>query len=137
MYCKNCGAEINNNAVVCVKCGVPVIPVKNSYNGSKELAPKRTAAFVCGLLGFLFWAIPVVGLALSCIGVALASKSTKLTRKNPDRYDGIGLVTAGKVLGIIGIVIGILCLIWTIIVGIALGDGLFTWFELIEDTLNL
>ena len=46
MYCKNCGAEINDNAVVCVKCGVPVIPVKNSYNGSKELAPKRTAAFV-------------------------------------------------------------------------------------------
>ena len=64
MYCKNCGAEINDNAVVCVKCGVPVIPVKNSYNGSKELAPKRTAAFVCGLLGFLFWAIPVVGLGV-------------------------------------------------------------------------
>ncbi len=24
MFCKNCGAEINDNAVVCVKCGVQV-----------------------------------------------------------------------------------------------------------------
>ena len=24
MYCSNCGAEINDNAVVCVKCGCAV-----------------------------------------------------------------------------------------------------------------
>ena len=24
MYCKNCGAELNENAVVCTKCGVLV-----------------------------------------------------------------------------------------------------------------
>lgn len=137
MFCKNCGAEIDDKAVVCIKCGVPTAPVKSTYGGPKEPAPKRTAAFVCGLLGFLFWAIPVVGLALSCMGVVFASKSAKLTRENPEHYDGTGLVTAGKVLGIIGMVIGIACLIWTLVVGIAMGEGLFEWFELFEDTLNL
>lgn len=48
MYCKNCGAEINDNAVVCVKCGVPVIPVKNSYNDwnkkYSQLFPMRIVA---------------------------------------------------------------------------------------------
>ena len=24
MYCRNCGNEMNNEAIVCVKCGVPV-----------------------------------------------------------------------------------------------------------------
>ena len=26
-YCQNCGAEINDNAVVCVKCGCSIKPV--------------------------------------------------------------------------------------------------------------
>ena len=29
MYCKNCGAEIDDNAVVCVKCGVLVADISN------------------------------------------------------------------------------------------------------------
>ena len=27
MFCQNCGAQINDKAVVCVKCGVAVVPV--------------------------------------------------------------------------------------------------------------
>ena len=42
MYCKNCGAEIPDNAVICVKCGVPVIPV--------EQAAKSPYSFVAALL---------------------------------------------------------------------------------------
>ena len=42
MYCKNCGAEIPDNAVICVKCGVPVIPV--------EQAAKSPSSFVAALL---------------------------------------------------------------------------------------
>ena len=32
MFCQNCGAEINDNAVVCVKCGCAVNGGKNSEN---------------------------------------------------------------------------------------------------------
>ena len=42
MYCKNCGAEIPDNAVICVKCGVPVIP--------DEQAAKSPYSFVAALL---------------------------------------------------------------------------------------
>ena len=36
MYCKNCGAEIDDNAVICVKCGVPVSGNKRNVNQSDE-----------------------------------------------------------------------------------------------------
>ena len=39
MYCSNCGAQINDNAVVCVKCGCAVnspAPVYVNANGSSK-----------------------------------------------------------------------------------------------------
>ena len=37
MYCSNCGAEINDNAVVCVKCGCAVNQPKQAVlNGSSK-----------------------------------------------------------------------------------------------------
>ena len=42
MYCKNCGAEIPDNAVICVKCGVSVVPI--------EQAAKSPCSFVGALL---------------------------------------------------------------------------------------
>lgn len=42
MYCKECGAEINDKAVVCVKCGCSV-KNDNNWSGSasaEELADK-------------------------------------------------------------------------------------------------
>ena len=35
-YCSNCGAEINENAVVCVKCGAAVQNVNNSLQNSNS-----------------------------------------------------------------------------------------------------
>lgn len=32
MFCQNCGAEINDNAVVCVKCGCAVNNTRKSEN---------------------------------------------------------------------------------------------------------
>ena len=46
MYCKNCGAVIPDNAVICVKCGVPVIPL--------EQAAKSPYSFVAALLLCIF-----------------------------------------------------------------------------------
>lgn len=35
MYCKNCGEEIDDRAVVCIKCGVPteIHPVNDEFSG--------------------------------------------------------------------------------------------------------
>lgn len=37
MYCTNCGAEINDNAVVCVKCGCSVS--NSNSNNNQKVAP--------------------------------------------------------------------------------------------------
>ncbi|MGL4623921.1 MAG: zinc-ribbon domain-containing protein [Culicoidibacterales bacterium] len=53
MYCKNCGKEIDDNAVVCVNCGVAT--------GNGTVAEKDNGGFGWGLLGCC---IPIVGLVL-------------------------------------------------------------------------
>lgn len=54
MFCKNCGAEIDDKAVVCPKCGVAQ---SNIPQASQNDAPNIGFAF----LSFL---IPIVGLVL-------------------------------------------------------------------------
>lgn len=54
MYCKNCGAEVNDNADTCLSCGSAVIRADENDKGG----------FGWGLLGFL---IPIVGLILYLI----------------------------------------------------------------------
>jgi TM2 domain-containing membrane protein YozV len=55
MYCKHCGAEINDNAVVCVKCGCAV---NDSFYTEKVLDPKVSdkdwliTAILCLFFGY-------------------------------------------------------------------------------------
>ncbi|MDD3129054.1 MAG: zinc ribbon domain-containing protein [Candidatus Izemoplasmatales bacterium] len=55
-YCKNCGAEIHDEAVICPHCGVPQKPLQTTTSNSSD-----TGGFGWGLLGFC---IPLVGLIL-------------------------------------------------------------------------
>ena len=49
MYCTNCGAEISDNAVVCVKCGCdPAGNVKYCANCGAEAANGAVACVKCG-----------------------------------------------------------------------------------------
>lgn len=47
MYCKNCGEEIDDRAVVCIKCGVPteIHPVNDEFSGISIAA--IICAFFC------------------------------------------------------------------------------------------
>lgn len=49
MYCRNCGSEMNQNAVVCVKCGVSK-GIGNSYcpHCGKETASVAAVCLNCG-----------------------------------------------------------------------------------------
>lgn len=55
MFCKNCGAEIDDKAVVCPKCGVST--ANNKGIAASDDAPSGGFAFLC----FLF---PILGLIL-------------------------------------------------------------------------
>ncbi|MDE6442274.1 MAG: zinc ribbon domain-containing protein [Clostridia bacterium] len=58
MYCKNCGAEIDDKAEVCPKCGVAQ---KNTPASSPDDAPNVGFAILCffipliGLILYLVW----------------------------------------------------------------------------------
>ncbi|MFI3284413.1 MAG: TM2 domain-containing protein [Erysipelotrichaceae bacterium] len=51
MYCKNCGAEINDIAYVCVLCGVKVKDETTSLNLAKNKLIAAILALVFGTLG--------------------------------------------------------------------------------------
>lgn len=97
-YCKNCGEEIDDKAVICVKCGVP-------QNTKPEVVDN--GGFVWAILGCC---VPIAGLILFLIWKDEKPKTAKSA--------GIGaLVCVGCVvayyalmiiLGIVGVTFGIL-----------------------------
>lgn len=97
MFCKHCGKEIADDAIVCPYCGVQV--------GALRAAEQKTN--VLAIVGFIFsFFVAIVGLICSIIGL-----------KNVPECggNGKGLATAGIVISIVSMA---LALIITII-GIA------------------
>jgi len=76
-YCKNCGAEISDQATVCPKCGVPT--------KTRSAAVDDNGGFGWGLLGFC---LPIVGLILYLVWMN--------TKPNTAKAAGIGaLISVG------------------------------------------
>ncbi len=90
MFCKNCGKEIDDRAVVCPNCGVQV--------GTVAPAEKKTN--VLAIVGFIFaFIMPIVGLICSIIG----------RNKAPEcGGNGKGLATAGIVISVVWMVLVII-----------------------------
>ena len=72
MYCKNCGAQIDDNAVVCPKCGVAQTQIQEAP------AVVDNGGFGWGLLGFC---IPIVGLILFLVWKDTKPKTSKSAGK--------------------------------------------------------
>lgn len=95
MYCKKCGKEINDNAVVCVHCGCAVEKRANAIAAHHDDAPSKGFA----ILGFF---IPLAGLILY-----LVNKNTApLKAKSAGKGALIGFIVS-IVLGVItGVISG-------------------------------
>lgn len=93
-FCKKCGAEIDDNAVVCPQCGV----------SQTEAAPAvvDNGGFLWGLLGCC---IPIAGLILFLIWKDTKPKTAKAA--------GIG--------ALISVVLGVIYYIVMIVIGVAAG----------------
>lgn len=57
MYCKNCGKEIDDNAIICIHCGV------STKAGSAAAGTGEDGSIGC-LLGGVCFLFPIVGLIL-------------------------------------------------------------------------
>lgn len=62
MFCKNCGEQISDNAVVCIKCGVAV--GNNAAQKPAGVNSSDAPSFGFAVLGFLW---PLLGLILYLI----------------------------------------------------------------------
>jgi hypothetical protein len=50
MYCRNCGNEVSEKAIMCVACGVPPRSGnKYCYNCKAETSPEATICMKCGV----------------------------------------------------------------------------------------
>lgn len=119
MFCYKCGTDINDQAVVCPKCGVPTI--KSSYLDVKECAPHSIGALTCGILSVMF---PLIGFVLAIIGLCLSISGLKRVSNEPLRYGSTGMLKAAKVLSIIGLASAPLFIIFFSTVGAILIESI-------------
>ena len=112
MFCKNCGKEIDDNAVICPNCGIQVNEIKSetAASSAKRVNGLGIAAFVVSILslwlGVYFMIASFVGLGLSIAAFVMRKKYNSCN----------GLAIAGLVISIVSTAIWVI--VW-IIVGAA------------------
>lgn len=113
-------------------------PMQNQYQGQQLMqqnAPYAVVSLVLGIVSLLTGCL-FVGLILGIVGLVLANKGTALYIQDPAKYKGYGMLHAGKILSILGIVFGAIGLISSIIAIIA-GGSMFFLFEDVLDMLDI
>lgn len=106
-YCKNCGTEINDNALVCVNCGAVQNQNPNGdYGVNGQPAPADNNGFLWGLLGCC---VPIVGLVLFLVWKDTKPKTAKAA--------GIG--------ALVSVVISVVYYVLMLAIGIGFGIAVF------------
>ena len=110
MFCQNCGAQINDRAVVCVKCGCSVAKsVSSSVDDNAALRlivpiGRSGWAIAAGYLGLLSL-IPLFGVLALVFGII----AIRDLRKHPEKHGAgrawFGIIAGGLSVLIYGLVI--------------------------------
>ena len=95
MYCMHCGAEINDKAIVCVKCGGSCVQTPDDNSALRMVLPigRSGLAILAGYLGLFAMTVVVAPFAL-LVGI-LALRDI---RKHPEKH-GRGRAWFGIVMG--------------------------------------
>lgn len=99
-------------------------------NQQLEKLPNATAVLILGICSLVFGCL-FAGLICGIVGLALAKKPTQMYLQNPQRYMNYGVLNAGRIMSIIGVILGAITLVWFIVAGLILGQSflLFDWLE--------
>ena len=79
MFCQNCGSEVSDKAVVCVKCGCALTQNKED---ALVFPWTKNQMITYGIIGFI---IPIIGIIMGIIGLC----------KEPRRTQGVILLAIG------------------------------------------
>ena len=72
-FCQNCGAEINENAVVCVKCGCSINPANRVAEVDDSVSVGLVIlAVLIPLFGVIYWIIKVKSRPRCAVSCAIA-----------------------------------------------------------------
>lgn len=84
--------------------------------------PNATAVLILGILSIITCCCyGIFSVILGTIGVVLANKDSKIYAENPTLYTNYNNLKIGKILSIIGIVLGVIYLAYVIILFSTLG----------------
>lgn len=104
-------------------------------NQQIEKLPNATAVLILGICSILFGCV-LVGFVCGIVGLALSKTPMMMYRQNPQRYINYGVLNAGRILSIIGVILGAIALIWAIIGGLLLGQSMFLFSDFYEDLFD-
>jgi hypothetical protein len=93
--------------------------VQNQNFGGQVAIPNSTAVLVLGIVSIvLCWCVGIVGIACGVIALIMANKGKALYDASPDAYtpSSFNNLKAGKICGIIGIILSALYLVYYIII---------------------
>ncbi len=88
---------------------------------NKENAPHAVSSMVLGILSIITGCY-IVGFVLGIIGLVLANNGTKEYNSNPEKYNGEGMLKAGKICSIVGLILGAVSILYWIVVVLVLGS---------------
>lgn len=101
MLCRNCSAGVAIGTQICPMCRAITSP-DGIYRGPKTNAPGAVASLVWAIVG-----IPICGVILGIVAITKANEAKAAMKADPT-LGGDGLATAGKVIGIIAIILHVI-----------------------------
>ena len=98
--------------------------------------PNTTISIVLGIISIVCCCTGIIGLVCSIIGLVLANKDKKLYESNPQQYTGIENANTARILNIIGLVLTIGNLIYSVYSIMAMG-GWDAYMENFQETVRM
>ena len=101
MFCKNCGAQLEDNVVYCYQCNTSISPITTiSKQQEKKFSVNAIVGLVLSITAIFIFAIP-------CGVAGVVSSAIALKECGSGKYKGYGLALTGLILSIICIILGI------------------------------
>ena len=144
-FCKQCGSELENGAKFCPKCGAavegdavakPASPTSSESRQQPEVKVKSADAghglaigsLVCGIIGIVLWFFGytcLISVVLGIVGLVLAGNAKK--EGNTE-----GIRTAGFIVSLIALIIGIIITIYLCLVVALVGTAVNGIFSILQ-----
>ncbi len=110
----------------------------NNGNGNFMVTklPNTTVSLVLGIISIVCCCSGIIGIVCGIIGLVLANKDMKLYQANPQQYTGVETTNTARILNIIGLVISVLNIIYSVYYIMQLG-GWDAYMEQIQQAVQM